>query len=145
MSEKEPKNTPRFWLNLNGERRECTPDNTLAFIHENEEHDHIYLIDGEEEGAYIGRFVWRDFIQEGGQAFDDMIKYMINQGYVVEDNGTLDENDMKAYLLAHPDKISVKTYDVTPRQMGRVAFLAYILGNGHLTPDDFSGTGELHI
>lgn len=144
--EKEPKEPKtKFYLNLNNERRECLPEDTMAFLPENEEHHYIFLVDSETEDGYTGRYVWRDFIQEGGSAFDDMIKFMMAKGYVVESIDELDEVDMKAYLASHPDKISLPQRELTPRQERTVNFLAYILEKERLTADDFNGSNDLHI
>jgi hypothetical protein len=141
---KEPKT--KFYLNLNNERRECLPEDTMAFLPENEEHHYIFLVDSETEDGYTGRYVWRDFIQEGGSAFDDMIKFMMAKGYVVESIDELDEVDMKAYLASHPDKISLPQRELTPRQERFMSYFNYLLLNGHITAEEFlNGTGELHI
>jgi hypothetical protein len=41
MNEREPE-IPKFVLNLGEEKVVCTPENTLAFLYEEEKYDHIF-------------------------------------------------------------------------------------------------------
>ena len=141
MENEKPKYA-KFYLEAGNENLECVPENTYCFLYEDTKYDHIYHKIEDTEDGYIGYYIWREML---GEQFDVLAKYMIDAGYVVDNCDELDKTDMEAYYRAYPDEISLPQRELTPRQERTVSFLAYILENGHLTPDDFTAEGELQI
>ncbi len=140
--EQEPPKYAKFYLDANGEKLECVPENTFCFLYEDTDFDHIFYVVEETEDGYNGFHFWREML---GDRFDALAKYMIDAGYRVENEDELQECDKQAYFRSYPDKISLPQNELTPRQENRVKFLAYLLEKERLTADEFSGSGELHI
>ena len=142
MENEKPERYAKFYLDANGEKLECVPENTFCFLYEDTDFDHIFYVVEETEDGYNGFHFWREML---GDRFDALAKYMIDAGYRVENEDELQECDKQAYFRSYPDKISLPQNELTPRQENRVKFLAYLLEKERLTADEFSGTGELHI
>ena len=142
MKEKEPESYAKFYLDANGDKLECVPENTFAFLYEDTKFDHIFYVVEETDEGYNGLYIWREML---GERFETLVKYMIDANYVVENEDELMECDKQAYFRSYPEKISLPQSELTPRQENRVKFLAYLLEKERLTADEFSGTGELHI
>lgn len=134
MSEKEPPKYAKFHLEANGERLECVPENTFAFLYEDTRFDHIFYVTQETEEGFNGFYFWREML---GDRFDDLAKYMIDAGFSVENENELQECDEQAYYKTYPEQIKLPTYELTPRQDGRVKWLGYLLTNELLTAEDF--------
>lgn len=134
MSEKEPPKYAKFHLEANGERLECVPENTFAFLYEDTRFDHIFYVTQETEEGFNGFYFWREML---GDRFDDLAKYMIDAGFSVENENELQECDRNAYFRSYPDKITLPQRELTPRQDGRVKWLGYLLTNELLTAEDF--------
>lgn len=126
--EREPKNKT-FFIEINGERVECTPDNTFAFLHENTKFDHMFYVTEHEEGRMNGIYIWRCEARN----FDNLVYFMVQNGYSVE-NQDLQKEDLEAYKrqFTKPDR-----QKLTPRQKNHVKWLGYLLAKDLLTPDDF--------
>lgn len=139
MSERQPNPNYSFILNTNnGERLLCTPENTQAYLYEDEKYDHIFHIVTETENGWQGYHIFRHVV---GKDFDEMIKRMINGGFDVMNAGEIDESDMKAYLKSLP--VELETHEITPRQQHHIDFLHYLLEHDLLEEEDFEGDGDL--
>ena len=136
MSEKEPQ-LPYFSLDIGTEILICTPENTLAYLYEDNRYDHIFYMTRQEEDRMMGYRIFRHLMPE---QFDRVVMKMINDGYVVSNEEEIDEVDLDAYKNSLP-----KDPEISPRQQRLVDFLAYILDKEHLTAEDFNGKGELYI
>lgn len=93
MSEKEKSSEkPGFFINIDTENKiYCTPTNSVAYLHEDPQYDHLfYKIDENEDGNERGFYFFRSFV---GDNFDLMIKYMIINGYAVENNIDVSSTD----------------------------------------------------
>ena len=132
--EQEPPKYAKFYLDANGERLECVPENTFAFLYEDTRFDHIFYVTQETEEGFNGFYFWREML---GDRFDDLAKYMIDAGFSVENENELQECDEQAYYKTYPEQIKLPTYELTPRQDGRVKWLGYLLTNELLTAEDF--------
>ena len=144
MSEKERERNPAgFFLTvIDGEKIYCTPNNSVAYLHEDPQYDHLFYKTGKvnEEGHEEGYYFWRDFV---GDNFDAMIKYMINNGYEVENCIAVSDTDYQIWLMSHD--VELPTVELTERQESKVAWLGYMLKNEILVADDFKGKGDLEI
>ena len=134
MENEKPEKYAKFHLEANGERLECVPENTFAFLHEDTRFDHIFYVTQETEEGFNGFYFWREML---GDRFDDLAKYMIDAGFSVENENELQECDEQAYYKTYPEQIKLPTYELTPRQDGRVKWLGYLLTNELLTAEDF--------
>ena len=134
MENEQPEKYAKFHLEANGQRLECVPENTFAFLYEDTRFDHIFYVTQETEEGFNGFYFWREML---GDRFDDLAKYMIDAGYRVENEDELQECDKQAYYRTYPEQIKLPTYELTPRQDGRVKWLGYLLTNELLTAEDF--------
>ena len=78
MIEQEPPKYAKFYLDANGEKLECVPENTFCFLYEDTDFDHIFYVVEETEDGYNGFHFWREML---GDRFDALAKYMIDAGY----------------------------------------------------------------
>ena len=134
MENEKPERYAKFYLEAGSENLECVPENTYCFLYEDTKYDHIFHVIEDTEEGYNGYYIWREML---GEKFDTLAKYMIDAGYVVDNCDELDEHDMEAYYRAYPEEIKLPTYELTPRQDGRVKWLGYLLTNELLTAEDF--------
>ena len=135
-------NPAGFFLTVvDGEKIYCTPANSTAYLHEDPQYDHLFYRIGEnEDGNQMGYYFWRSFV---GDNFDLMIKYMINNGYEVENCIGVSDGDYQQWLLSHD--VELPTVELTDKQEAKVAWLGYMLKHELLVADDFSGKGDLEI
>ena len=61
--EKEPR-TPSFILDTGKEKLICTPDNTMAFLYEDEKYDHIFYIVNQDEDTMHGFHIFRHLMPD---------------------------------------------------------------------------------
>jgi hypothetical protein len=139
MMEREPE-IPKFILNIGEEKVVCTPENTLAFLYEDEQYDHIFHITKQENDMMYGFHIFRHLL---GNDFDILVRRMIDGGYAVSNEEEISESDLEAYKKSLP--VEAHYQDLTPRQERLVEFLAYILDKEHLVAEDFNGKNELYI
>lgn len=147
MGNKEPKHgkEPKqefFVLKMGEQRLICTPENTVGFLYENTEYDHIFYITEEDDEAYKGFHIFRSVL---GEHFDKLVKKMIEKGYVVTNEEEISEGDLIAYKKAHNIIDEPKLHELTPREEKHYRFLEYLIEHDLLTDEDFHGTGELFI
>lgn len=140
MYEREPTKDPHFFIDIGEKKLECRPENTLGFLYEENKYDHIFFIVENEEETMQGFFIFRATL---GPKFDEVIYYMINNGYEVENCEELTENDYNAYIGAFGAELP--THEVSQRGENKIAFLKYILDQELLIADDFNGNSELFI
>lgn len=148
MNEREPEPKP-FYLEHNGIKYECRPDNTAASIHAHEFnlYDCILHIHNTEDGETHIIPVFRE--QMG--AFDAVINIMRNRGYQVYPTDEPTDYDKELYFdtfgrdpYHNPNHIEEKS-TLTPRQERIIHYLSYLLEHDHITPNDFKGDGEMFI
>lgn len=99
---------PHFVMDIGREQLICTPDNTLAYLYENSEYDHIFYVVDEDEGDMRGYHIFRHLIPG---AFDEIVMRMINNGYVVNNEEEITKNDLEAYKKSLPDYYELKDPD----------------------------------
>jgi hypothetical protein len=139
MNENQPKD-PRFWLNIGETNLECTPENTMAYLHENPKHDYLFFIVSQDEETMQGHHIFRSKLKE---QFDIILARMERDGYnIIEEDGLVD-GDLRAYYRQHPEEYP--TQEVSQRGENKIAFLKYILDKELLIADDFNGNSELYI
>ena len=135
MSEREPK-LPHFVLDIGNQNIICTPENTLAFLYEKSEYDHIFYVVSREEDTMRGYHIFRHLLPS---KFDELVMRMINDGYVVENEEEISEADLCAYKKSLPDYYELKdpeeNWGPTKREQARkwgqfVAHLAEQIANG---------------
>jgi len=133
---------PKFILNIGEEKVVCTPENTLAFLYEDNKYDHIfYVTQKDEEDNMIGYHIFRHLMP---QNFDILVRRMIDGGYVVSNEDEISESDLCSYMKSLP--VEAHYQDLTERQEARVAFLGHLLATDQLTIKDFEdGNSELYI
>lgn len=102
--EKQPE-IPKFILNIGEEKVVCTPENTLAFLYENPEYDHIFYIKSQEEETMHGFHIFRHLMPEN---FDILVRRMIDGGYAVSNEDEITESDLSAYKKSLPDYYELK-------------------------------------
>jgi len=131
-------NPAGFFLTVvEGEKIYCTPANSTAYLHEDPKYDHLFYRIGEnEDGNQMGYYFWRSFV---GGNFDLMIKYMINNGYEVENCIGISDGDYQQWLLSHD--VELPTVELTDRQENELAFVRYLLDKELLTAQDFKDGG----
>jgi hypothetical protein len=136
MSEFERKELPSFILNIGTEKLVCTPENTMGFLYENEDYDHIFYIISQEDDNMRGYHIFRHLL---GNDFDILVRRMIDGGYVVENEEEISEADLCAYTKSLPDYYELKdpeeNWGPTKREQARkwgqfVAHLAEQIANG---------------
>lgn len=139
---KEPKRElPKFILNIGEDKVVCTPENTLAFLYEDNKYDHIfYVTQKDEEDNMIGYHIFRHLMP---QNFDILVRRMIDGGYAVSNEDEISESDLCSYMKSLP--VEAHYQDLTERQEAKVAFLGHLLASDQLTVADFEKDGELQI
>ena len=142
MNHERESELPKFVLNIKGEKVVCTPENTLAFLYENEAYDHIFHITNQDEELMYGFHIFRHLL---GNDFDILVKLMIDGGFAVSNEEKITESDLNAYKKSLPDYYELKDpesgWGNTKREKARkwgkfVAYLAEQIANGK---------GELYI
>ena len=135
MYEREPE-TPKFILNIGEEKIVCTPENTLAFLYEEEKYDHIFYIVSQEEDTMHGFHIFRHLMPEN---FDILVRRMIDGGYTVSNEEEISDGDLCAYKKSLPDYYELQDpedgWGNTKREKARkwgqfVAHLAEQIANG---------------
>ncbi len=135
MSEREPE-LPKFILNIGEEKVVCTPENTLAFLYEDEKYDHIFYVIEESDDGMRGYHIFRHLMKND---FDILVRRMIDGGYAVNNEEEISESDLCAYKKSLPDYYELKdpegNWGPTKREQARkwgqfVAHLAEQIANG---------------
>lgn len=98
--EREPQEPYAFIIESGDERLVCTPENTRAFLYENEKQDHLFYITGEDENTYYGFPIYRKHLPT---TFDEVIKKMIQHGFLVENCDEMSESDWQNYYNVYPE------------------------------------------
>ena len=131
---------PKFVLKVGDEQYVCTPDNTLAFLYEQPEYDHIFHITHEDEDSMRGYHIFRHLL---GDNFDRLVKRMIDGGYGVSNEEEISDGDLSAYKKSLPDYYELadpeENWGGTKREKVRkwgqfAAFLAEQIANGEDKP-----------
>lgn len=141
--EKEPKQVG-FNIDNYGEMLHCTPDNTIGYVFDDPEQDHIFYIKEESGEGAFGYHIFRGNLKS---SFDQMIDYMRANDFQVYDDAEFTEGDQQA-LNKYKALITIKEYEareLSKRQKAKVKFLRYILKKELLIDEDFVGKGELYI
>ena len=140
MGELQPNPQP-IKIEIDGEEFELYPHNTAGFMHPNELNHYDCVVHAGETPLILFRHNIEDF--------DDLISAMEVMHFKVEDVEEPNATIIEMYERFKPGKqielFSDDSGDLTPRQEKKVAYLRHLLVNDHLTPDDFSGDGDLYI
>ena len=128
---------PSFILRIGEDKVECTPENTLGFLYEQQEFDHIfYVTQRNEDDTLHGFHIFRHLL---GENFDILLKRMIDGGYAVSNEEEITESDLSAYKKSLPDYYELKdpeenwgpTKQAQAKKWGQfVAYLAEQIANG---------------
>ena len=137
--EQEPQ-SPKFVIDTGKEKLICTPENTMAFLYEDEQYDHLFYIASQTEDSWQGYHIFRHVL---GEQFNALVMRMINEGYAVNNEDEITETDLDAYNRSKPKELEV--HEVSQRGENKIAFLGYLLVNEYLTADDFNGENEMYI
>lgn len=136
MNFEREKEIPHFVLDTGKERLICTPENTLAFLYEEEKYDHIFYIVSQEEDTMRGFHIFRHLIPEN---FDILVRRMIDGGYAVSNEEEISADDLCAYKKSLPDYYELPDPEENwgPTKMRKaenlgkfVAYLAEQIANG---------------
>ena len=136
MNHEREKEIPHFDLDTGKERLICTPENTLAFLYENSEYDHIFYIKSQEEDTMHGFHIFRHLL---GDNFDQLVMKMINEGYAVSNEEEITKSDFEAYKKSLPDYYELPDPEENwgPTKMRKaenlgkfIAYLAEQIANG---------------
>lgn len=139
---KEPNQEKRrlFWLELGGKRLICTPENTQGYLFEDQTFDHLFHITSvENDGTMNGYHIFRPML--GDEAFDNLVRHMINNGFDVDSLDEPDENDRRIYVekYGEPNKPIelIQPVELTDRQERFVENYGKFLQSIVVTADDF--------
>lgn len=99
---------PKFILNIGEEKLICTPENTLAFLYEEEKYDHIFYIVNQDEDTMHGFHIFRHLMPGN---FDVLVRRMIDGGYAVSNEDEISEGDLCAFKKSLPDYYELKDPD----------------------------------
>lgn len=129
-----------------GARLECSPKNTILFLHSKEPlGDHIFVFNSDEDEAPDGNPVFRAQLTN----FDEVVQMMERNNYTIVRAEYLSDSDRHMYnvfLKANPQCVpKLPEYDLTPRQTRIADFMAYLLHKEYLTAEDFIGDGDLML
>lgn len=151
----------RYYVEYNGDKIYFTKENTIVYMHsECAEVDHFYLTldDGsDDEGRAIGHYGWRRYYREQGaeDLFNEMMLHFTAIGCSRVLKAQASEFDLEQYKQrfgelpeqpAQPTEFTEpELHELTPRQERTMHFLAYLLQNDRLMPEDFELDGELYL
>lgn len=129
-----------------GARLECSPKNTILFLHSKEPlGDHIFVFNSEEDEAPDGNPVFRAQLTN----FDEVVQMMERNSYTIVRAEYLSDSDRKMYemfLAANPNCVpKLPESPLTERQERLAWFVAYLLHKEYLTVEDFDGEGDLYL
>lgn len=143
MSEKEPRRTGKFRIEIGQYNWECTPENTRGYMHVEEPYgDHIFIIEEETEDSISGHWLFREQIKN----FSEIIEYMNRTGFTIFESDKMlpeDKEKYEEFIMTKPVKNTLKPLSDHSEKKAR--FLGYILLHDHLTPDDFNVEGNIII
>lgn len=132
----------------NGVEIYCYPNNTMAFLHEQEPYgDHLFVFKVDEKDEVTeGDYVFREQIDN----FDQVVEMMTQRGFniIPSDNGRLRDHDREAYeeFLFRKKPVDLPETPLTERQERFMQYFAHILLKNHLTPDEFRNVnGDLFL
>jgi hypothetical protein len=125
----------RFYLEYEGKKIECVPENTEAYLYENPEFDHLFYITEETEDYKKGFRIWREML---GDRFDLVVKYMVDAGFDVESLDEPDECDMESFYISYPDKLQLPNYEIGPTLDKKIANWGKYLQAVEITIEDFN-------
>lgn len=126
----------RFYLDLYGKKVECTPENTEAYLYEDEKFDHIFYCLEETDEYKAGYKIWREML--GSERFDLIVRYMIDAGFSVENLDEIEEADLASYYESYPDEIELPTYEIGPSLEKKIANWGLYLQYIDVTVEDFN-------
>jgi hypothetical protein len=137
--EPRPEKQKSFWLELGGKRINCTPENTDAYLYEDQTFDHIFhTINHDQHGNRNGFYIFRPML--GDEAFDNLVRHMINNGFGVESLCEPDPNDKQVYINKYGEPCKpelIKPVELTPRQEKFVENYGKFLQVIDVTVEDF--------
>ena len=121
---------PKFILNIGEEKLICTPENTLAFLYEDNKYDHVFYVTYQDDEAMHGYHIFRHLLPED---FDNLVMRMIQGGFAVTNEDEITETDLTAFKKSQPDYYELKdpgtewgnTKQMQAEHWGK--FVAYIL------------------
>lgn len=129
---------PKFILNIGEEKIVCTPENTLAFLYEDNKYDHIfYITSKDEDDNMMGYHIFRHLMKND---FDILVRRMIDGGYAVSNEDGITEADLNAYQRSLPDCYELpdpeENWGATKQERVRkwgefAAYLAEEIANGN--------------
>lgn len=133
--EREPQD-PKFYIDIGEHKLECTPENTFAYLYDDDKYDHVFIKTREDEEVMHGYHLFRHVI---GDKFDALIIRMIQDGFMVNSEEEMTETDLNAYKRSLPDYYELKDpeegWGNTKRDKAQkwgkfVAYLAEQIANG---------------
>jgi len=125
----------KFYLDYEGKKMECVPENTEAYLYEEPEFDHLFYVIEETEEYRKGFRIWREML---GERFDLVAKYMVDAGFTVESLDEVAQEDADSYYQSYPDKIKLPTYEIGPSLDKKVANWGKFLQTVEITVEDFN-------
>lgn len=137
---KQPERKPEMVINIGNQRLVCTPENTLAYLYEDQRFDHLfYVTEDNGKGELSGYHLWRTMLDD---MFDDAIHHMIATGYTVESLLEPDDCDRQAFFNKFKDEPLepielIQPQELTPRQEAFVARHGEFLQTIIVTAEDF--------
>ena len=99
---------PKFILNIGEEKLICTPENTLAFLYEDNKYDHVFYVTYQDDEAMHGYHIFRHLLPED---FDNLVMRMIQGGFAVTNEDEITETDLTAFKKSQPDYYELKDPD----------------------------------
>jgi hypothetical protein len=138
--EQNPERQCSFWLELGGRRLNCTPENTDAYLYEDQTFDHIFhTINLDQQGNRNGFYIFRPMLDD--ETFDNLVRHMINNGFDVESLNEPDETDRRVYVSKYgepaPPPQLLKPVELTARQERYIRHHGLFLQNTVVTVEDF--------
>lgn len=141
---RERQNQPGFKIEFeSGLEVYCWKGNTMGFLHTQEPYgDHIFVYKTDDNNEVTeGDYVFRDQLEN----FDNIIKYMKDNGFQTYESQRLSEHDREAYeeYLFKRKPVELPEHELTPRQQRLLGYWAHYLTK--IESDFFEGEGELFL
>jgi hypothetical protein len=138
--EPQPEKQSSFWLELGGKRLNCTPENTDAYLYEDQTYDHIFhTISLDEQNNRNGFYIFRPMLDD--ETFDNLVRHMINNGFDVQSLIEPDEADKRIYISKYGEPPApvelIKPKELTPRQERFATNHGLFLQHIEVTAEDF--------
>ena len=92
-----------FWLEAGGYNLQCTPENAFMFLHDDdhEQFDYIFLVN-DFDIEELEDVPWWKIYRQTLPDFEEMMLYMVNQGYEVNEQQQVEEIDREEYYNQNP-------------------------------------------